>query len=721
MGSLQLECPLCCNEIFEDKQALKYHLLSFVDNIICPACDKRCQTVLDLAEHLGNDCCDRKDECAGDLIAQNQIFIKEEVEDIVDEPFGNSILAKALLNKNIKNEIYKTNNKESETEAEKQDAEMQDVENDADKEFEEGVYSCVGCGMSFTNLIEHINQYHDEEEVVVEMQNEDEELKDGDDILKSISEGKAIISDDTIETVMIPEYDDDEEMYSNEDSQEVDGNSKSRLPQLLNTLKQENCVDKDGRLYTRKVVQIEKFWMERKNLAVRPKDPIVVKYTADDDGVMTKVEEGDDIPVNVQTMEIYQCGNCNVQFHKRAQFDSHTCDPEIGSEYKCSMCDSSFTNAQTLSSHMKQHKKQKVEASEASSLTGPFICNVCDTNFATNKSLRLHKRMHDPVKSKEVDPPVDYGIMGNNTITKPREMFECQICGKSYDKTYEEIHMAYHSGINNYDCFICNRKFYTASNLEMHMRVHTNEKGHLCTHCRKFFITEDELEEHIKEHSIRRPYQCSYCARRFARPHEKVKHERIHTGEKPHECEICGKTFRVSYCLTLHMRTHSGLRPYVCQHCGKRFKAHSVYNHHLLTHSDVRGYKCPYCPKAFKTGVQLAGHKNSHTKPFSCTQCNRPFASLYAVRAHMETHKRENNLKYNCYLCGASYARAFALRDHIKEAHVDAPQNGDISLDIIEEGYEATSAILPENDDMSIVTLDMANNDTEIEEEIIGN
>lgn len=121
------------------------------------------------------------------------------------------------------------------------------------------------------------------------------------------------------------------------------------------------------------------------------------------------------------------------------------------------------------------------------------------------------------------------------------------------------------------------------------------------------------------------------------------------------------------------MRTHTEVRPYVCPTCNKRFKAHSVYNHHLMTHSDVRNYQCTYCPKAFKTSVQLAGHKNSHTKPFSCNDCNRPFATLYAVRAHMETHKKANhNLKHKCNICGATYARNFALRDHIKEQHADA-------------------------------------------------
>ncbi|VVD01884.1 unnamed protein product [Leptidea sinapis] len=102
------------------------------------------------------------------------------------------------------------------------------------------------------------------------------------------------------------------------------------------------------------------------------------------------------------------------------------------------------------------------------------------------------------------------------------------------------------------------------------------------------------------------------------------------------------------------MRTHTGARPYHCPHCPKKFKAHSVLNHHLLTHSDVRAYKCPFCPKS-------------------------PFASLYAVRVHMEVHTRQNNLKFACGLCGASYARAFALSDHLKQAHGDAPGDNDIT------------------------------------------
>ena len=333
-----------------------------------------------------------------------------------------------------------------------------------------------------------------------------------------------------------------------------------------------------------------------------------------------------------------------------------------------------------------------------------YTCEVCSTEFPTYKSLRLHLRMHDPVKVKDIEPPVTYGIMGDKVEIKTEddtiEMFQCPICNKEYHKQYENVHMKSHSDEPKYDCQICNRKFYTEQNLEMHVKVHSNGKKYKCSYCKKGFLNFESLKEHVKSTCQSRPYECQYCGRRFMRPHEKVKHERIHTGEKPHVCGICGKAFRVSYCLTLHMRTHSGTRPYKCNHCGKRFKAHSVYNHHLLTHSTIRNYKCPYCPKAFKTGVQLAGHKNSHLKPFTCTECNRPFASLYAVRAHMDTHKRENNLKYSCWMCGASYARAFALRDHVKEQHTEVEWNKnkeftETEFELVPEEEEVTGTILP--------------------------
>lgn len=100
----------------------------------------------------------------------------------------------------------------------------------------------------------------------------------------------------------------------------------------------------------------------------------------------------------------------------------------------------------------------RVHKMETAASTGPHLCEECNTDFPSYKSLRLHKRMHDPIKSREIEAPVSYGITGDDgKREEPREMFLCQICNKTYDKQYEEAHMNYHKDDNNFDCDICNR------------------------------------------------------------------------------------------------------------------------------------------------------------------------------------------------------------------------------------------------------------------------
>lgn len=407
----------------------------------------------------------------------------------------------------------------------------------------------------------------------------------------------------------------------------------------MNTLRTEECVDSEGRLYTRKVVQIERFWdrTPAQTSLQSTKAPMIEKFFSNVEGVKVREKR-----LAATPMRMYRCNQCLQQFSKLGNFRVHAC---LHGNNRCDSCDQTFATPKALQLHAKVHEGEPDPNQKT------FICETCGTEFCSHKSLRLHSRMHAPVRARHVDAPEG----------TPSATFTCPECGKTLAESYKEAHMALHSG-DSVTCTVCNRKFDSADSLAMHAAVHTElSQPHSPTPPTTETATTAEPAENQK------PYQCQHCGRRFTRPHEKVKHERIHTGEKPHACEVCGKTFRVSYCLTLHMRTHTGVRPYGCQHCGKRFKASSVYNHHLLTHGEERAYTCPYCPKTFKTRVQLAGHKNSHTKPFRCTECSRPFASLYAARAHIQTHKKDNNLKFSCYICGASYGRAFALKDHLKQ------------------------------------------------------
>ncbi|XP_074040843.1 uncharacterized protein [Leptinotarsa decemlineata] len=607
-SALSLECPLCCEEKFSSHHSLKYHILSIIDNLLCPACNTRFDDILNLVEHLGREC--REND------TNTEIIKKEYLESSCSPISKNGDLGQ--------NSTKCLENEESES-----------------NDIEDGnlMYMCVMCNIQFTSMEEHVDKFHSGEEVILETE-ETESIENCQVEYESMSQDETEIYDGSIDNEYISSNDIDEQQ----------------------------CPVKGGRM-----VRADESW---NNEDISEEGPMTENYTFEN-GQARKVsgEEAEQIKNKNSLVQIYQCPKCCLKFPEVDHFMKHLCDPsKISHKLKCIHCNAVFSNDQSLHAHMESHSYKEKEEMVTNVVTlSPHTCNICKTMFPSFKSLRLHQKMHDPVKEKALEAPVSYSS-GVECDSKPvvRQIFVCSICNNTYDKEYEEVHMKSHEEGNQFDCTICNRKFHSQENLEMHTKVHYNtKKVFTCSYCKKAFNTEEALQDHVATLCQPRQYVCRYCGRRFARPHEKVKHERIHTGEKPHVCQICGKSFRVSYCLTLHLRTHSGTRPYKCPHCDKRFKSHSVYNHHMLTHSDVRAYKCTYCPKAFKTSVQLAGHKNSHIKPFPCTECNRPFASLYAVRTHMETHKRENNLKFDCWLCGATYARAFALRDHVRNHHTD--------------------------------------------------
>ncbi|XP_037293025.1 zinc finger protein 846 isoform X1 [Manduca sexta] len=690
MEGLKLKCPLCCDKIFDSKELLLEHLTTILENVSCPICNNKWSSLVHLIEHLSIDNCQNSlsikhdphepidivtpETTVTNIITENpneqidnQLSVintldaveNGEVSKMYVELLGKQLLKPCLQTQELKlikhdgeshyviitqpnvelnmenTVVTKQNNdgtislttmKDLKIESDTLIAPTETEQSSEDNQEE--LYSCNTCGVSFTSVLEHIQNYHNDQEVVVEEPIDEPETDlyyklPAEDEVSDKQAARRVITDtgDIVEAPSVPKT-----------------SVQEATP--VTTSIADKTTSQSNRVYATRFVQID-------NLC---------------DSVVKDIKESDDKNVNCHkvivkelktqigpSVKMYHCTVCMIYVSNLNEFKTHPCKTL---EYSCPHCPVVYGNSKSLHAHMKVHKQKPEGTPEQAS----YECAVCCTVFPTNKSLKLHKRMHDPLKVRPIELPVENQDGSEVTNSK----YLCQICNKLIPTDYKTVHQNSHKSSNMFNCSICNKKFTSNEYLEMHMNVHNLDK-----------VTVSKQDKSL-------PYNCLYCHRRFARPHEKVKHERIHTGEKPHSCEICGKSFRVSYCLTLHMRTHTGARPYACGHCGKRFKAHSVYNHHLLTHSDVRNYKCPYCPKAFKTSVQLAGHKNSHTKPFSCQHCNRPFASLYAVRVHTETHLRHNNLNFSCSLCGASYARAFALKDHVRHVHnqdVDAVDN----------------------------------------------
>uniref|UniRef100_A0A1A9WWQ6 C2H2-type domain-containing protein n=1 Tax=Glossina brevipalpis TaxID=37001 RepID=A0A1A9WWQ6_9MUSC len=370
----------------------------------------------------------------------------------------------------------------------------------------------------------------------------------------------------------------------------------------------------------------------------------------------------------------FTCAHCQQSCDSYDELLNHAFKCELkkadalNNSFCCDICGKTFATLRSLNVHKRVHKHTNLllESNDDSAVTmsNNAICEICNTQFSSPKNLKLHMKIHNKRATKTIQDALPAGAQSEYGDLN---LFYCEICNKSFDQNLLAIHKNMHQNVLEYNCSKCNRQFDTLASYEMHTQMHAeNSAG------RKTFSKDSQATKQIE--TGRTKFPCQYCGREFPRPYEKVKHERIHTGEKPYGCEVCGKTFRVSYSLTLHLRTHTDIRPYVCTVCNKRFKSQSVYVHHLNTHETERPYKCDMCPKAFRTSVQLCGHKNSHRKPFTCTECNRPFATLYAVKVHMKTHSNGSEIlnkgsKNQCNICGATYVRVFALRCHLKTQH----------------------------------------------------
>lgn len=123
MGSL-LKCPLCCGQEFASRFLLKSHILNIIDHMICPSCNSKFDSVLDLAQHLSKEC------------------------------------------KKTKN-TFKKESTGKETQAKVSEYEFIGVPKYEIEETESTTYFCQMCDVHIDSVDEHLEKYHQDEEVIV--------------------------------------------------------------------------------------------------------------------------------------------------------------------------------------------------------------------------------------------------------------------------------------------------------------------------------------------------------------------------------------------------------------------------------------------------------------------------------------------------------------------------------------------------------------------------
>ncbi|XP_067661674.1 zinc finger protein 62 homolog [Haliotis asinina] len=396
----------------------------------------------------------------------------------------------------------------------------------------------------------------------------------------------------------------------------------------------------------------------------------------------------------------------------------------------CSVCHTSFTNAEEFVLHMMQH-----------SLYDSFMCDHCGKRFVDKGSLSRHKLKH----SRNL-----------------RRDFHCKECNKSFTtNTYLKSHMRTHTGEKIHACDECDERFTFSNMLRRHkFKVH-KDSIRMCPICNKEFVNGMLLEKHLAEHekqppemgdeqdmpSLKEPtkrrskrkvrktakisaakmrvkstiagnkpqtrgqkkkelsvispvvsdapkpqqYSCMICQEKFSSKILLKKHARTHLGQRVLRCDKCGKVFQDSIKLKMHKLSHTG-QTFMCDFCGKSFSYASTLNMHKKRHAQEKGVQCNVCGKRFATADILKTHKTTHTtmKAYVCDVCEKAFTSQYYLKAHKRIHTGEKH--YGCLHCGESFMFSTGLRRHVIKEH------GGITSKKTPEAEKKEDSLSPEDD-----------------------
>ena len=125
------------------------------------------------------------------------------------------------------------------------------------------MYSCSTCSLSFSSVLEHIQEYHNGQEVILEMAEQQlDEIEASTDAAVPTPVTSPLPPNKILQTPV-----------------------QTKHRQSMNTLRTEECLDSEGRVYTRKVVQIERFSDRTPVTLSSTKAPMIEKFFSNVEGV----------------------------------------------------------------------------------------------------------------------------------------------------------------------------------------------------------------------------------------------------------------------------------------------------------------------------------------------------------------------------------------------------------------------------------------------------
>ncbi|XP_037289232.2 uncharacterized protein LOC119182282 [Rhipicephalus microplus] len=217
-------------------------------------------------------------------------------------------------------------------------------------------------------------------------------------------------------------------------------------------------------------------------------------------------------------------------------------------------------------------------------------------------------------------------------------------------------------------CHICGELFGKAIHLESHVTA-THGKGicFYCTLCLRVFLGEESFKEHKAQCGVvcatskrkRREFICSHCSFITDSYSQLCDHVvEKHPNVSVHQCESCQKPFLHSAMLEHHRKTvHDNTGQSTATRIGKN--------------SMTRLYPCTFCDRVFKSYQGIRAHTNIHKnlRPFECRKCGASLTSLNNLKAHMVCIHGSPGDNAKCPHCPKVFKLKRSLSIHMRAIH----------------------------------------------------
>uniref|UniRef100_S4RV98 Zinc finger protein 532 n=1 Tax=Petromyzon marinus TaxID=7757 RepID=S4RV98_PETMA len=368
----------------------------------------------------------------------------------------------------------------------------------------------------------------------------------------------------------------------------------------------------------------------------------------------------------------YKCPLCPMAFKSAPSTHSHAYTQHPGVKvgdskiiYKCSMCDTVFTQQTLLCSHFDTHvAKQKVSV---------FKCPDCALLYAHKQLMLDHvKSSHGKLKSSEGPP----NLPGVQAPTGPS-----QSSAKSNGARDQNAKKAGSGGTGGSN----SRR--PASG----RRLRLKNSGWTCSECQEHFSEREVYVSHVKRVHGKpiKKYPCRQCDRSFSSSHSLRRHIRInHEGiRKVYTCWYCEdtkRTFTKRFMLENHIRLMHGIKdPDFSQMPGMSAGSDEAENTSPETGNKRRGSgdegRVPEARAQAITrpvkrlrvggaGGASGPEAGGPDRPYVCAKCEFTTEKREEFQRHIPQH-RTDGIAWQCSECGLCFTSQPSLNRHLYIVH----------------------------------------------------